>query len=197
MPAPRINDKQAELLVHHFGDRVMLVFAWLFFAVEYEGDPDLPSKSWLSIRGTSVLPTVQNACLIATLMAVRDIDDFFTPRDACHKMGRRTLASDLKASDLGFDANLNFLTAGERKRTNQELVHSTHHAAYGNPNEQWQIGKLVEKCTSQSLRFLSWAQSSLPAGKYEVSHAAAIFYSDRIREASTYVSKRLSKTKLN
>ena len=191
-----ISNEKARLLVQHFGDRVMLVFAWFFFNVEFKDDPDRESLDPLSIRGTSVLPNVHNACFIATLMAMRDINDFFTPREACRTAGRPTKITDLKASDLGLESNLSFLAEAERKRINQELIHSTHQAAYGDSDGRWDVGELTAKCISQSVHFLDWIQSNLPPVQYGAAVAAAHFYAERIREACNYVKKRLAKADL-
>lgn len=197
MIAPSIDERKAALLVQHFGERALLVFAWFFFETEFKDDPDKTVTSVLSIRGTSVLPTIQNACFITTLMATRDIDDFFTTRQTANKLKRQSNITDLKASDLGLQTDLNFLRDDERLRINKELVHSTDRAAYGNLHDAWNIGELTGRCVSQSLQFLDGLQSSLPPVQYDEAIAAARFFADRIREAREYVKKRLARPGLN
>ena len=79
---PVNNNERAALLVQHFGDRVLLVFSHFCFLLEFKKDQDLLKNPGIDARGFFILPAIRNACLITTLMAVRDLDDFLSCRGA-------------------------------------------------------------------------------------------------------------------
>ena len=168
------NEEEGFALIEHFASRLFLVFSSFFFTSEFKKDRDLLTNPGMSWRGLFVLPTIHDACLNTTLMALRDLDDFFTPRTS------NSWKDDLKASDLGFEQDLHFLLKGERVRINKLIMHSTRGAISGNQNDQWDIRELTSKCISQSLFFLKWVEANFTAEKNPKICGAAIFWTMQI-----------------
>src|SRR5438552_18947499 len=112
MSAP-LHKADAELapLMQHFGERLNRVFAYFFCSLEFEGDEDLRADSKDNARAW-MLQTIENACIDITLIALRDLDDFLSPRTANSKV------DDLKASAFGFAKRALFLALVERDRIN-------------------------------------------------------------------------------
>lgn len=170
-------------LIEHFSSRLFLVFSCFFFTVEFKKERNSLNEPEMSRRGLWILPTIHDACLNTTLMAIRDIDDFLTPRTGDSRK------DDLKASDLGFKEGLGFLGKTERERINKLIMHSTRVAAYGNKETSWDIGELTSKCVSQSLYFLRWVQANYKSAKHQKVWAAASFYTTQTEAILEYAKK--------
>ena len=75
------NSADAKLapLLEHFGERQNRVFAYFYCESEFGGDEDLRADSIHNDRAWT-LQIIENACIHETLIALRDLDDFFAPR---------------------------------------------------------------------------------------------------------------------
>ena len=180
---PHEGDDWETGLIEHFSSRLFLVFSCFFFTVEFKKERKLLNKPGMSRRGLWILPTIHDACLNTTLMAIRDIDDFLTPRTG------NSRKDDLKASDLGFKEDFGFLGKTERGRINKLLMHSTRVAAYGNKVTPWDIGELTSKCVSQSLYFLRWVKANYKSAKHQKVWGAAVFYTMQTEAILEYAKK--------
>ena len=107
-PARELDEKYAPQL-EYFSDRSNLLFSYHFFILEFREDEDLNGDLSTNDR-TWMLQTMKNACLHTTLMALRDLDEFFNPEKAYN--------TDLRAADFGLDESRQFLTATEREQIN-------------------------------------------------------------------------------
>jgi len=177
------DDNLAEL-VEHFGSRLLHVFSYFFFSVEFKKDEKFLEES-MKNPGPDVIQalrigTIQTACLITTLLAIRDIHEFFQTGKKRH--------DDIKASDLGYKESLEFLTADELKRINKEIMHSTINAVK-NYDASWDIQELASKCVFQSLHFLNWMKTNYPSNKHLKVFAAVIKHTTLIEIILTYAKK--------
>lgn len=142
-------DRAGECL-EYFAERLNRVFSLFFFRFEFREDDDLREGPGKNDRAWA-LQTIGNACLHETLIALRDLDDFLTPRTA------RTRDDDLRASDFGYDQRGGFLTAGEREQIHKLVVHSTT-AGAAQQDFRWDVWELTTKCVAQSTAFLQWTE---------------------------------------
>lgn len=106
---------------------------------------------------------VANAVVESTLLAVRDLDDFFA-KD-------RERDGDIRAIHFGYHSPGSFLTKDERDGINQKLVHLTYRAIReglkvpGGPNpRQWNAADLIERAMSCAIPFLEFLERSFFAG---------------------------------
>lgn len=98
---------------------------------------------------------IKNACVETVLMSVRDLDDFFRPRDG------RDRATDLRASDFfNYTSPGPFLSRGDRDTINQWLAHLTSHPILtktsgvgGDPPREWNTAELVGKAARAIFSF--------------------------------------------
>ncbi len=138
-------------MLEYFSERLNRVYTHFFCVLEFEededarGDPDKNDRTWS-------LQTIQNGCFHASLIAIRDLDDFFKPRDSKSK------PDDLKASDFGYTACRGFLTMSERVAINKLIAHTTIVGAQSQ-GFRWDIWELTSKCVAQSFEFLKWIES--------------------------------------
>jgi hypothetical protein len=174
-------DRKADLVLH-FADRVLLAFSYFFFTIEFKKELHFP-PSHPTRRTLWILPTIRAACLGTTLMVIRDVDNFLTPRTEDSR------PDDVKASDLGLKEDLSFLARSERRRINKLIIHSTTVAAYEKQDVPWDIGELTLKCAYQGLHFLKWVQTNLTSKEYPRVWAAAGFYSMQLEAILKYAEK--------
>lgn len=146
-----MSDERLSPLLNYFDERVMRVFDCQLCRLMFEGDEDMRDSPAENPRAW-VLRGIHDACLDSTLMALRDLDDFFTPG--------RGRPDDLKASVFGFEKNCKFLTASERESIDKLVAHSTLRGAQKQPG--WDILELVSKGVSQSQNFLDWIIATYP-----------------------------------
>jgi len=144
------DDRLAPLL-EYFAERLNRVFAHFFCALEFEEDEDARDDPAKNDRAWS-LQTIQNSCAHASLIAIRDLDDFLTPRSSKSK------SDGLKASDFGYLEAKSFLATSEREAINKLIAHTTIVGAKAQ-SFRWDIWELTSKCVSQSLEFLKWVES--------------------------------------
>lgn len=147
-------DDRAGAFLEYFAERLNRVFAHFLCRFEFREDDDMggdPSKN----DRTWALHTIGNACLHETLIAIRDIDDFLTPRNA------NARADDLRASDFGFTKGGGFLSRTEREQIHKFVVHATTTGAE-NQDFRWDVWELTTKCVTQSVEFLQWVEGEKP-----------------------------------
>lgn len=143
--------KHIEQHLEYFVDRMNLLFSYHLCILTlrdedgFFADPSLNGRSW-------AFSTIRKACLNSTLIAIRDIEDFLSART------RHTKKDDLRASDFGFDRELNFLSKDERGCINKLVAHTTQLGAM-NRQFRWDIIELVSKAFSQCSVFLEWAKT--------------------------------------
>jgi hypothetical protein len=143
-------DAKLAPLMEHFAERLNRVFAYFWCALEFEHDEDLRAEPTHNHRAWT-LQTIENACIDSTLMGLRDLDDFFTPRPP----GPRT--DDLKACDFGYTGRHSFLTQSERRKINKIIAHTTTVGA-ASRGYRWDVLELASKGISQAWMFLQWVE---------------------------------------
>lgn len=158
------TDARLSPLLEYFGERVTRVFDCHLCILIFEDDEDMRESPPHNHR-TWALQGIHNACLESTLLALRDLDDFLTPR------GHRAKPDDLKASDFGLAKDCHFLTASERQRINKLIAHTTLEGP--KDRDGWDVFELVSKGVSQSLDFLKWIIATY-AGHFELWTAAIV-----------------------
>lgn len=141
------------------------MFSYHFCVLEFQDNADflgVPSdgdRTWM-------LKTIQDACLHTSLIALRDLDDFFTPRS------KNARPDDLKASDFGMKKALLFLTTEERNWINKLVTHTTQHGA-GKLKCRWDILVLISKAVAQCDAFLEWIKQNYSLENFNTWTAAA------------------------
>jgi hypothetical protein len=138
--------------LEYFSERTNLVFSYHFSVIEFEDDEDLKREASQVDRAWT-LKTIQNACLHTSLIALRDLDDFLTPRN------RKSKPDDLRASDFGIEKSLSFLIPTERERINKLIAHSTKEGAV-NVDYRWDILELISKAVCQCGAFFKWLENN-------------------------------------
>ncbi|HYT58787.1 MAG TPA: hypothetical protein VEL06_01365 [Haliangiales bacterium] len=183
------DDLDSALAPHleYFAERVNLLFAYHFCTLEFEHDQDFTRDASENDRAWS-LKTIQNACLHTSLIALRDLDDFFTPRN------RTTRSDDLRASDFGLARSLSYLTKGERERINKLIAHSTQHGA-ANVDYKWDILEMMSKAVPLSLAFLDWIKTDYSLLQFNMWTAAAGIYA-KTNAVFEYVKKEAEKRRV-
>lgn len=164
MPNEAARDDELFPLLEYFAERLNLVFSHFFCTLEFEQDEDLCGDVAKNARTWS-LKTIQNACLHTTLIALRDLDDFLTPRTP------HTKPDDLKASDFGLSQRLAFLTATERTAINKHIAHTTIPGAR-TQNLGWDVFELTTKAVIQSNSFLKWVEDDFGLKHFMIYTAA-------------------------
>lgn len=158
------SDERLGMLLEYFAERLNLAYAYFFCAFEFKEDADAVGDPAANDRAWS-LQTIKNAGLAATLLAVRDLDDFLTPRNS------RSKSDDLKASDFGYSNSLGFLSESERISINKLIVHSTTTGAQSQ-GLRWDVWELTSKCRAQSFEFLRWVESHYGFSRFSLVTAA-------------------------
>ena len=146
------QDRELAPRIAHFQQRTNLLFSYFFCVHEFEGDQDLGGDPASNDR-TWALQTIQNACLHTTLTALRDLDDFFTPRTPT------TNPDDIRASDFGPVRSLSFLSQTERTGINKQIAHTTTTGATAR-KYRWDLQELTTKAVAQCLTFLEWLEAN-------------------------------------
>lgn len=171
--------------LEYFSDRANLIFSYHFFVFEFEGDADLVLEASESHRAWS-LKTIQSACLHATLIALRDLDDFFKPRD------KDTRKDDLRASDFGDTRSRQFL-AGERKWIDKLIAHTTQ-LGPSKLGYRWEVLELISKAVAQCDSFLEFIRA-----EYGLSHfntcIAAVSLQARSKAILKWIKEEAEKRK--
>ena len=178
------TDERLGPLLEYFFERLNRVYAHFFCVLEFEKDPDLREDPGTNDRAWS-LQTIQNGCFHASLIAIRDLDDFLTPR------GPKSKLDDLKASDFGYTESCSFLTLEERTAINKSIAHTTKVGAQSQ-RDRWKIWELTSKCIEQSVHFLKWVE-----GHYGLSHfilfTAALAGRTKLEKIHAYVAAEIAK----
>lgn len=144
-------DSQLCTQLEYFEDRLNLVFSVFFCHFDFEDRGVILNN--LDVSRFWAQRTIYNACLHTTLMALRDLDDFFTPREK-----KKPREHDLRASDFGCPGVRSFLTESERTAINKRIAHITSLGA-GNPNAGWDAWEITVKAVSQATEFLKWVET--------------------------------------
>jgi len=150
-------DQRVAPHLEYFAERSNLLFSYHFFSIEFQDDEDLEFEAGDNSR-TWRIRTIHNACLNTSLIALRDLDDFFALRNS------NTKADDLRASDFGLSHSMRFLADDERKWINKLIAHTTQHGATQR-FYRWDLVELISKAVAQCDSFLEWIKQN-----YSVSH---------------------------
>jgi hypothetical protein len=134
--------------LEYFAERANLLFSYHFCILEFQNDDDFHKEASDGSRAW-MLKTIKNACLHTSLMALRDMNDFFTP------MSKKSREDDLLASDFGMEGTFGFLTVDERTWINKLIAHTTQHGLE-NAEYRWDILELLSKAIAQCNAFLEW-----------------------------------------
>jgi len=177
------NDEAVSSRLEYFAERLNLVFSYFFCTLEFREDEDFAGDPGKNAR-TWALQTIQNACLHTTLTALRDLDDFLTPRTSG---GSRP--DDLKASDFGFPHPASFLAESERIAINKYIVHSTL-PGVRNVDFRWDVFELATKGIRQAMQFLEWAEEHLQSF---TSWSAAMVCRSHTKAIYDYIAKEFEK----
>lgn len=170
--------------MEYFAERVNLLFSYYFCFLEIHGDEDLQDDPSVNAR-TWMLQTMQTACLHTSLIALRDLDDFFTPRTPKSKK------DDLKASDFGVNDSLKFLTGTERRSINKLIAHTTRLGA-SNQLYSWDILELIAKAISQVDQFLDIIKKEYGLLEHFNTYTAAIVLQKKTKSIFDYIKREIS-----
>lgn len=116
------TDERLSPLMEYFGERLNRAFAYFLCVLEFEDDEDLHANPTYNSRAWS-LQTIKNACMDSTLIALRDLDDFFTEREPAKRKPHN--GDDIRALNFGYKGSHAFLTQTERERINKLIAHTT------------------------------------------------------------------------
>jgi len=177
-------DKRVAPHLEYFADRSNLLFAYHFSVAEFKGDKDF-SKDVSESNRAWALKTIQNACLHSSLMAVRDLDDFFTPRTS------KTQMDDLRASDFGMLKSLRFLIDNERISINKLIAHTTQHGS-SNLGYKWDIHELIFKAAAQCDAFLEWIKDSCNSSDHFETWTSALAIQAKTKSILKWAQKEAS-----
>lgn len=181
------SDEVISARLQYFAERLNLIFSYFFCISEFENDgdftvePDFAVKSGMNDRAWA-LKTIQNACLTATLIALRDLDDFFTPRN------KKSRPDDFKACDLGFLKN-SFLTNTEREEISKQIVHSTYPGML-TVGYRWDVFELTRKAIHRALEFLKWMEEPTRAERC-LTWSAAIAYRHKVQAIYDHIREEV------
>lgn len=183
MSTQHSKDEQLGPLLEYFAERLNQTYAYFFCSLEFADDEDFHGNPGTSDRSW-VLQTIQNGCLHASLIAIRDLDDFLDPR-------AKLKPDDLRASDFGYPNAQRFLTESERFSINKLIAHTTTTGARSQ-EFRWGIWELTAKCTSQCVSFLGWVETH-----YSRSHfllfTAALGCRTKTQKIHAYIAHEIQK----
>lgn len=178
------SDEFVSARLEYFAERLNLVFSYFFCTLEFSEDEDFTDNPGKSDR-TWALQTIQNACLHTTLIALRDLDDFLTPRTAHSK------PDDLKASDLGFPQTGSFLAKLERDDINKRIAHSTS-LGVQSVGFRWDVFEIATKGIRQAIQFLEWAEQHFGLEHF-LTWSAALVCRRKTQAIYNYIAKEVEK----
>jgi hypothetical protein len=182
------NDESSSARLEYFAERLNLVFSYFFCTLEFSEDEDFAGDATKNDR-TWALQTIHEACLHTTLIALRDLDDFLTPRTA------RSKEDDLKASDFGFPHAASFLTESERTDVNKKIVHSTLPGVHAE-GFRWDVFEMATKGIRQSMQFLEWAEQHFGLEHF-LPWTAAFACRRKTQAIYDYIAKQVERHKAN
>jgi hypothetical protein len=174
-------DERLGPLLEHFADRLNRVFAYCFCVFEFRDDGDLRDDPGMNSRAWT-LRTIKNACLHETLAAIRDVDDFLTPRRPA------TRDDDLRASDFGYQKSGSFLSKSEREAIHKLVVHTTTTGAAAD-GFRWDVWELTTKCVLQATEFLTWVEKTHLGFRL---WTAALYCRDRSQKIHAWAAKEVA-----
>ena len=179
------NDELVSARLEFFAERLNLVFAYFFCTLEFREDEDFTGEPGKNDR-TWALKTIQNACLHTTLIALRDLDDFLTPRTP------RSRQDDLKASDIGFPHSAGFLAGSERTAISKNIAHSTLLGVHA-VGSHWDVFELATKGIRQAMQFLEWAEKHFGSQNYAETWINAYVCRRKTQAIYDYIAKEVEK----
>ena len=186
MSTQRFDDEEISHMIAFFADRLNLVFAHFFCKIEFEGDKDFSATPTLeNFKNARILRlcVIRSACLHATLLALRDLDDVLTARKPKSKW-----LDDFKISDFGFPHTLKFLCKSERDSINQVIAHST--IIGSDVSHRWDVFELATKCVRQSVTFLEWLET------HSRDPYTALYCRTGIQSTYDFVAKKLKEIQI-
>ena len=145
-------DKNVARYLEYFADRSNRLFAYYFCIFEFQNDDDY-NRPLDECDRTWRLKSIKDSCLHTTLIALRDLDDFLSPRTD------KTMRDDLRASDFMLAEDLRFLTKEERICINKYIAHTTSKGAE-NAGYRWDIHEMISKAIAQCDVFLEMTKSN-------------------------------------
>jgi hypothetical protein len=178
------DDESVSAGLEYFAERLNLVFSYFFCTLEFSKDEDFTGEPGKSDR-TWALQTIQNACLHTTLIALRDVDDFLTPRT------RRSKEDDLKASDFGFPRSASFLAKSERTAINKNIAHSTLPGVHA-VGFRWDVFEIATKGIRQAMQFFEWAEQHFGLEHF-LTWSAALVCRRKTQAIYDYIAKEVEK----
>lgn len=180
-----MDDAKLAPLLEYLGERINRVFAYYFCVFEFKDnedmrdDPSRNDRAWL-------LQTIGNACLDTTLIALRDIDDFLTPRSL-----KKAKIDDIRASDFGYMESHTFLTQSDREHINKLIAHTTTAGAHAQ-GFRWDVLELTSKGISQIQAFLEWVVKEYAANHFYLPTAAFVIQ-NRTRKHFLFITQEAEK----
>lgn len=133
--------------ITHIADRLNQAFSY-HFATELIGEHRCLDEREPMSDNEMMQRTVVNACLTATLVSLRDLDEFFDSR-----AGR---PDDLRAHQFGYSEGARFLSETERRDICKLIVHSTDRTDRVDWEYSWDLIELLDKAVKQSIKFFDW-----------------------------------------
>jgi hypothetical protein len=174
--ADNINDRIVRY-IDFFGDRSSLIFCYHLADMEIDRVEASDAFDEDSVRAF-VQHTILNGCLNASLLALRDLDDFFG--------SRRAHADDLRASDYGVSESSGFLATSERRKINKFVAHITKHGAEVDCGG-WDLKELISKALSQSHAFLDVLKANHTFHDNYDAWVSATFYQRQAEEMFKWI----------
>lgn len=150
MSTEPFDNYQVSHMIAYFADRLSLVFAHFFCAIEFDGDKNSSAPPTLNDPRALGVRMIRSACMHTTLLALRDLDDVLRTRPP------KSRPDSIYISDFGYPHSLAFLAVSERTSINKAIAHSTTVGA--DVSHGWDIFKLVTKCLNQSNIFFDWLE---------------------------------------
>jgi hypothetical protein len=182
--SPEQIDARLAPQMEYFGERLNRLFSYFFCVLEFEGDEDLCADSAQNTRAWS-LQIIVNACIDASLIALRDLDDFLQERTS------KTKPDDIRASDFGFTGSHSFLTQPERERINKCIAHFTTVGVTSQPF-RWDILELATKAIAQCVDFLKWVETEYNLTYFNL-YTAALLIRKMTESRFKYISDEAEK----
>lgn len=184
------DDTDARLtpLMEYFGERLNRTFSFFLCVLEFEDDEDMHADPTSNARAWS-LQTIKNACMDTTLIALRDLDDFFTEPDLAKLKPHEK--DSIWALNFGYGGSHTFLTTSERKMINKLIAHTTTVGA-ASQGFRWDILELVTKGVSQCLEFLNWIENEYGFAHFNL-YTAALVIRNQSRSHLTFVRSEAEK----
>ena len=170
------KDEWMATRLEYFGERTAVLFAHRLCSLELPSHKDYGEEN-CSGGKIFAFQVISRACFWMSLTILRDVNDFFLPRD------KKTHPDDLRAEDFEVVSTGCFLRPDERTWINKLIVHSTHRGAEKG-NYDWDIFELQFKAFEQLDAFLKGVMERHTSAKI-LTYTAAL----AIREGNSEMRK--------